>query len=107
LRFSSILSSLITSTLLQVCHLNYPLRSAANTTISLLLDHPSELRLEIYGHIINAAPVRYSLDSDPVPTSANVADYQGLTLSCRQIHDEFESEAIRVVRYFLDTVQKE
>jgi hypothetical protein len=62
------------------------------------LNLPTELRLNVYAQII---------DRVSVPTSANMANFKGLLLSCRQIHQEFESEALKVAHRFLETVQED
>ena len=70
----------------------------ASTIPSPLLALPTELRLEIYGYIIRSVPV---------PTSAHLQEHQGLLLSCHQVYEEFEAEAVKATDRFLDSVQQD
>jgi hypothetical protein len=67
------------------------------TIPSPLLDLPTELRLEIYSHIIRWVPA---------PTSAHLQGHQGLLLSCHQVYKEFAAEAVKATNRFLDSVQQ-
>jgi hypothetical protein len=57
----------------------------ATSTTFPFLDLPLELRLQTYGYIANEVPRR-----------AEIIDFSGFYLSCRQIKQEFEGEYIKI-----------
>jgi hypothetical protein len=61
------------------------------------LDLPAELRIDIYGYIIGSL--------DGAPTSARLKEYRSFLLSCSQVHNELEAEALKVTNAFLAQVQ--
>jgi hypothetical protein len=61
------------------------------------LDLPAELRIDIYGYLIGSL--------DGALTSARLKEYRSFLLSCSQVHNELEAEALKVTNAFLAQVQ--
>ena len=90
-----------------------PSMATANLELSPFLDLPAELRITIYGIIIDTAPAELA-KSKPltdanivphrVPTSFDLLEYSGFIISCKQIMEEFQSEWLPKFNDFVQAI---